>query len=205
MNVRLSLGIALFSLGVIAGCIGWARTREYLPIREKSIPLVDGWSVKPKIYAYKDVVIPKSDLWGFSWEFSHEFTFSRSFSRGKKYADTCNVAEVDTLHVLFRDLDTTVTLLVDDSRTYVSGQSDKELTYATEYYFPGQHRPPAYPKGPHEVVLRMRVKVYPGVHHYVRNGHDSLAVDRTRVLRDTIIEAPLRFHESKSPAVNYGD
>jgi hypothetical protein len=201
MKTRVSLLLVLIALGVIAGCLGWARTREYVPVQGKSIPLVDGWAVKPWIYAYKDVVIAKNDL----WEFSHMFWFARTFARGNAYVDTCSVAEIDTIDVVFVDLDTSLILPFHDGRTYVSGESEKELVYATQYYANSQHRPPWYPKGQHEVVLRMRVRVYPGVHHYVRNGHDSVAVDRTRVLRDTIIEAPLRFHESKSPAVNYGD
>lgn len=186
---------------VTAGCIGWARTREYIPVHGKQITLIDGWILSARIYAFKDVVGADRSLWGFR----HEFTFSKSFPRGEKYKAAVSVAEVDTVRVVIKDIDTTLILVPYNGPFWVSNAGYNELMYISEYSPSRYERDTDYPVGSHQLVLQMRVRVYPGVHRYKSDRWDSLTVDHTRVLRDTIIEAPLRFHESKSPAVNYGD
>lgn len=196
--------VLLCIAAILIGCFGWARTREYVPSGDKKVELVAGWYVEPNIYAYKDVTGINEPF----WDFFHHLWFSRSFGRGKHYADTVSVAEVDTLEIRFPELDTTIVLSIHDTRHYVSNRSDDSLIYAV-IYEPNFGRDAAYPVGPHQAVLKMRVRLYPGVHRYIAgppsDGYDSVTVDRTRMLRDTVIEVPLRFHESKFPAVHYGD
>jgi hypothetical protein len=204
MNMRTTIILAMTAIFAISGCIGWARTREYVPDRGKTIPLVDGWSLEAEIYVYKNVTGAPTK----TWDFCHEFTFRKTIHRGADSVDTVSVAEIDTVQIIFLDLDTTFVLPVREGPFWLSSISDKELCYAVNY-LGSAHRLIDYPQGPHPVSLHLRVRVYPGAHKYVTQGnyygYDSVAVDHSRVLRDTVIDAPLRFHETKSPAVGYGD
>jgi hypothetical protein len=201
MNRTNGLLLACSVVLVVAGCIGWARTREYIPARGKRVALVDGWSVEPEIYAYKDVAGANQE-W---WKFRHSFTFDRAFPRGKQYRDTVSVVCVDTIQIILLGMDSVFVLPLYSGPFWVSSAYEKNLSYAVEYSPSTTERSTEYPIGLDTVVLRMRVLVYPGVHHYDSTRGDSLTIDRTRLLRDTVIEARLRFHESKSPAVMYGD
>ena len=152
---------AIVALSLLVGCIGVTRTREYLPTQGRCIPLMDGWMLRPDIYAYKNVTGADAENW---WQFVHEFRFSKIRTVTKSSLGDITVAEVDTLSLQFTEPKMTIIIPV-SSRNFVSGCSYDQIVYRASYHC-NDSIPcfVTYPKTARSVLLRMRVLMFAGTH-----------------------------------------
>jgi hypothetical protein len=190
----------------IAGCVGIVRTREYVPPqKDRKIQLLDGWMVEPEVFAYKNVIGADPKTW---WSFHHEFRFSTRRLKKEIPLGRITVVEVDSIAITFAGLDSTISIPF-DGRTWVSYSTDDDLVYLASYNC--RDSTPCilkYPKEIENATLRMKVHLYEATHtltlrHSVSDC-DSVVTDYTRLLRDTVIEVPLRLRETAFPVPAIG-